>query len=130
MIKNITSNSSLLNVSCYQGNNPYISPGAQSAGMVRYNINMNRTEVYDGNSWQELGGGYATIDLAPHVQAVITWAQTKMAEEANWKYLAEKHTSVKHALDNVEQAKRELELIYQLAKDHTNESESVAQSPV
>ena len=120
MIKNITSNSSLINVNCYQGNNPYISPGAQSAGMVRYNTSMQRMEVYDGVSWLELGGGYASIDVAPHVQAVIVWAQNKMAEEANYKYLAEKHASVAHALENLEQAKRELELIYQLAKDHTN----------
>lgn len=119
MIKNITSNSSLVSVSCYQGNTPYISPGAQSAGMIRYNTSMQRTEVYDGNNWQELGGGYASIDVAPHVQAVINWAQRKMAEESEMKAMAAKHASVQHALDNFEQAKKELELIYQLAKDHT-----------
>jgi hypothetical protein len=120
MIKNITSNSSLINVNCYQGNNPYISPGAQSAGMVRYNTSMQRTEVYDGNNWQELGGGYASIDLAPHVQSAINWVMAQMAKESEMKSLAAKHASVAHALENVEQAKRELELIYQLTKDHTN----------
>jgi len=121
MIKNITSNSSLLSVSCFQGNTPYISPGAQSAGMIRYNTSMQRTEVYDGNGWLELGGGYASIDIAPHVQSAINWVMAKMAEEAKIKELAKKHASVQHALDNVEQAKKELELIYQLTKDHTNE---------
>jgi len=119
MIKNITSNSSLLNVSCYQGNTPYISPGAQSAGMLRYNTNMNYLEVYDGVSWQQFGGGNATIDVAPHVQAAIAWVQCKMAEEAEMKAMAAKHASVAHALANVEQAKKELDLIFQLAKDHT-----------
>lgn len=120
MIKNITSNSSLLTVSCFQGNMPYISPGAQSAGMIRYNTSMQRTEVYDGVSWLELGGGYASIDLAPHVQSAVNWVMVKMAEEAKIKELAKTHASVQHALDNVEQAKKELELIYLLTKDHTN----------
>jgi hypothetical protein len=119
MIKNITGRG-FLEVNCYQGNMPYISPGAQSAGNMRYNTNMQKIEVYDGNSWLELGGGYADIKLSPVVETAINWVMAQMAKEAEIKIMAAKHASVQHAVDNVEQAKQELELIYQLAKDHTN----------
>ncbi len=33
--------------------NPYISPGASGAGMLRWNSGMNCMEVNDGNSWQQ-----------------------------------------------------------------------------
>lgn len=129
-INNITSSSPYLNVQTYQGNAPYISPGGQSAGMMRYNVSTQKTEVYDGNSWIQIGGGYSTIELSPIVQTAINWVMAQMEKEAEMKQLAQKHASVAHALDNVEQAKKELELIYQLAKDHTNDAGLVVQSPI
>ena len=125
MIKNITGGA-FMQVNCYQGNMPYISPGAQSAGNMRYNTNLQRVEVYDGNTWLEIGGGYANIELSPVVQTAINWVMQQMAKEAQMQEMAKKHASVQHALDNVEQAKRELELIYQLAKDHTENEPATA----
>jgi hypothetical protein len=118
-INNITSNSPYLTVQTYQGNKPYISPGSQSAGMLRLNTNTQQVEVYDGMSWMTLGGGYSTIELSPVVQTAINWVMEQMAKESKMKEMAQKHASVQAALDNVEQAKRELDLIYELAKDHT-----------
>jgi hypothetical protein len=118
MIKNVTGGA-FLQVNCYQGNMPYISPGAQSSGNLRYNTSMNRVEVYDGVSWLELGGGYANIELSPVVQTAVNWVMIQMEKEAAMKEMAKKHASVQAALANVEQAKQELELIYELAKDHT-----------
>lgn len=129
-ISNITSNSPYLNVQTYQGNAPYISPGSQSAGMMRYNTSSQKPEVYDGNTWIQMGGGYSSIELSPVVQTAIQWVMDQMAKEQKIKELAAKHPSVKAALDNVEQARQELDLIYQLTKDHTNDAGYVAQSPV
>jgi hypothetical protein len=121
MIKNVMGGG-FVQVNCYQGNMPYISPGAQGAGIMRYNTNLQKIEVYDGVSWLELGGGYANIELSPVVTTAVNWVMDQMAKEAQMKELAKKHASVQHALDNVELAKQELELIYQLAKDHTNDT--------
>ena len=129
-ITNISSSSPYLNVTSYQGSKPYISPGSQSAGMMRYNTNSQNMEVYDGISWQTLGMGNATIELSGMAQTAINWVIAQMEREAEIRRLAEKHASIAHALDNVEQAKKELELIYQLAKDHTNDAGHVAQSPI
>ena len=81
---------------------------------------MQRMEVYDGNGWLELGGGNADIQLSPTVITAVNWVLAQMAKEAEIKIMAAKHASVQYALDNVEQAKQEFDLIYQLAKDHTN----------
>ena len=129
-ITNVSSSSPYLNVSSYQGSKPYISPGSQTAGMMRYNTNSQNMEVYDGISWQTLGMGNATIELSGMAQTAINWVIAQMEREAEIRRLAEKHASIAHALDNVEQAKKELELIYQLAKDHTNDAGLVAQSPI
>ena len=129
-ITNITSNSPYVHVRTYEGNKPYISPGSQSAGMMRYNTSSQNMEVYDGISWQTLGMGNATIELSGLVQNAIAWAVTQMEKEAEMKRLAEKNPSIAHAVENVEQAKKELELIYQLTKDHTNDAGLVAQSPI
>ena len=129
-ITNISSSSPYLNVTSYQGSKPYVSPGSQSAGMMRYNTNSQNMEVYDGISWQTLGMGNATIELSGMAQTAINWVIAQMEREAEIRRLAEKHASIAHALDNVEQAKKELELIYQLAKDHTNDAGHVAQSPI
>ena len=129
-ITNISSSSPYLNVTSYQGSKPYISPGSQTAGMMRYNTNSQNMEVYDGISWQTLGMGNATIELSGMAQTAINWVIAQMEREAEIRRLAEKHASIAHALDNVEQAKKELELIYQLAKDHTNDAGHVAQSPI
>jgi len=120
MIKTVTSSSPYIDVQCFQGNSPYISPGAQSAGMVRYSLNSQQLEIYDGNTWLSFGGGYANVGLNPVAKSAIDWVIEQMAKESEMKELAKKHASIQHALDNVEQAKKELELIYQLAKDHSN----------
>ena len=68
--------------------------------------------------------------MREHAQMLNKFVMEQMAKESQMKELAKKHASVAHALDNVEQAKKELELIYQLAKDHTNDAGLVAQSPI
>ena len=129
-ITNVSSSSPYLNVTSYQGSKPYISPGSQTAGMMRYNTNSQNMEVYDGVSWQILGMGNATIELSGMAQTAINWVMAQMEREAEMRELAKKHASLQHAVDNVDQAKKELELIYQLTKDHTNDAGIVVQSPI
>ncbi len=90
----------------------YNSPTSNSlVGQMRYNGSNQCIEVYDGSSWLMIGNSYPTIDLAPHVQAVVTWAQIKMAEESRLKALATKHPSVADALAAVEKAEEQLRIV-------------------
>ncbi len=80
-------------------------------GQMRYNGSNQNIEVYDGNSWLMMSSSYPTIELAPHVQAVVTWAQIKMAEESRLRELAAKHPTVADALDAVTKAEEQLRIV-------------------
>ena len=126
MIANITANgSNLLWVSTGGSTMPYINMNAPSSGMMRWNGNNNSIEVFDGstNLWQPMYGKTADIQLSPQIQAVINWANLKMAEESEWEKLAKTNDAVKIALENMKKAKQQLDITAKLVKDH-NETTS------
>ena len=126
MITNITANgNSLLWVSTGGSTMPYINMNVPSSGMVRYNGNSKNLEVFDGstNLWQQIYGQTADIQLSPQIQAVVAWANQKMAEESEWEKLAKTNDAVKIALENMKKAKQQLDITAKLVKDH-NESTS------
>ncbi len=78
MITNVQTSSAWL----YTNNNPtsvYVG-SQQSAGMLRYNIQNNQMEVYDGNNWLAFGGT-ATVGLSPEAEEILRWGRTKLQEE-------------------------------------------------
>ena len=85
-------------------------------GQVRYNGSSQNMEVYDGAAWLSMGSSYATVELAPHVQAVVTWAQTKMAEESRLRELAAKHPTVADALAAVKRAEEQVQIVAALVE--------------
>ena len=101
MIKGITGGR-YITVSGGTSSDPYISPGAMGAGMVRYNSNMNCMEVNDGNSWRQLGMNYANLELNVEAQSILDWAKNKMAEEKKLDELCEKYPGLRKARDNYE----------------------------
>lgn len=91
--------------------NTVSSTGNSLVGQLRYNGSSQNLEVYDGNSWLMMNSAYPTIELAPHVQAVVNWAQIKMAEESRLKALAAKHPSVEDALKAVAKAEEQVRIV-------------------
>lgn len=85
--------------------------GNSLVGQMRYNGSNQCIEVYDGTSWIMMNSAYPTIELSPHVQAVVTWAEKKIAEEARIKELAAKHPTVADALKAVEQAEEQVKIV-------------------
>ena len=115
MIKNITPGSGISvnnNHSTWPSfYNTVSSTGNSLVGQLRYNGSNQNLEVYDGNSWLMMNSAYPTIDLAPHVQAVVTWAQTKMAEESRIKELAAKHPAVADAVEALKRAEEQVRIV-------------------
>jgi len=97
-------------------NNPYVSMGTPSSGMVRYNGDNKKLEVYNGASWLQLGGNVASVGLIPDAERAIDWVMERIEKERRWKQLAEDNKSVKLALENLNKAEEQLELIAILAK--------------
>lgn len=75
--------------------NPYISPGAQGAGQVRYNTNSNNMEVWDGMCWKEINNNYASIGLTSEAETLLDWARDKRNEDARFKALMELHPGIR-----------------------------------
>jgi hypothetical protein len=121
MIKGITQSGRYLQVSGGSPMNPYISPGGQGAGMVRYNTNMNYIEVYDGIAWKEISS-YANIGLSGEAELLLDWARKKRDEEIQLESLAKEHPAINIALDNLKKAKIQLDATIILSKEHDTTS--------
>jgi hypothetical protein len=117
MIKGITGSSHIM-VSNNYTSMPYISPNTHNpaTGMVR--VNGQDFQVFDGNSWLTIAGGFPSIELDHMSQNVLKWAMDKMTQEQKWKELAKDNKAVKIALDNLEQAQQQLEITAHLAKEN------------
>ena len=85
-------------------------------GQMRYNGSAQCIEVYDGMTWLSMGSSYPTIELAPHIQAVVIWAQTKMAEESRLKELAAQHPTLADALEAVKKAEEQVRIVAALVE--------------
>ena len=112
MIKNLTGLGHVT-VNGGQATYPYVSPGANGAGMVRYNSNMQQFEINDGNSWLTIAGVNPFIGLTPTAESAIDWAITKMAEEQRMSELAKKYPAVKDLQEK-------LDMVLALVKEEEN----------
>ncbi len=92
--------------------------GAQGIGNVRFNTTNQNFEVYDGNNWTQIAMDYAQVGLNPEAESLLDWAKKKRDEEYELKELANKNKAVKIALDNLEQAQRQLDITANLARDY------------
>jgi hypothetical protein len=122
MIKGITQSGKYTVVTGGHSTNPYISPGSAGAGMLRWNPNMNIMEVNDGVSWKQIDMGYPSVGLTSEAESLLDWARQKRDEEMAWESLAKDNQAVKIALDNLEQARRQVDITAKLAREYETTS--------
>jgi hypothetical protein len=84
-----------LNVTSNKGAQPYINQTQPITGMLSYDGSSQSMKVFDGSSWQTIGGGSAAVNLTPNAIATLKWAEQKMFEEQELLALCEKHPSIK-----------------------------------
>jgi hypothetical protein len=126
MIKNITASGRYVQVT--GGNaSTYVNgySGNQGVGNMRYNTSNQQMEVYDGNNWITLNMDYASVGLNSEAESLLDWARKKRDEELAWESLAKENQAVKIALDNLEQARQQLDITAKLAWDTPRKSETV-----
>lgn len=92
--------------------------GSQGVGNMRYNTSSQRMEVFDGNNWMQLNMGSVTVGLNSDAESLLDWARKKRDEELAWESLAEDNKAVKIALDNLEEARRQLDITAKLAREY------------
>lgn len=83
-------------------NNNYGGPpnGSQSfSGQVRYSSQSGSMEIFDGNTWQQLGNSVAQVGLNPEAERILDWARQKMDEEALLITRMQKHPGLRDAYE-------------------------------
>lgn len=118
MIKNLYSSSpNLVVAGGSSGSLPWVGTSNNPIqGMVR--INGSNMEVYDGSGWVTIHMNDTSIGLNKDADNAISWAIQKMREEKEWQELAESNQAVKIALDNLEQARKQLDITAKLAREY------------
>jgi hypothetical protein len=122
MIKNINSSSPHLFVAGgSSGGLPWVGASQNPIqGVIR--VNGADMEVYDGNGWVKIYMNDASVGLNKSADVAISWAIRKMEEEQEWQKLAECNQAVKIALDNLEQARRQVNITAKLAREYDTTS--------
>ena len=92
--------------------------GSQGVGNMRYNTSNQRMEVFDGNKWQMLNMGSASVGLNSEAESLLDWARQKRDQENEWYKLASSNEAVRIALEQLKQAQTRLELTAHLARDY------------
>jgi hypothetical protein len=123
MIKGLTQSGRYITVT--NGNaSTYVNSysGQQGVGNMRYNTSNQCMEVFDGSTWVMLNMSHASVGLNSEAESLLDWARQKRDKEMMWKSLANDNKAVKIALDNLEQARQQLELTTILARDYETTS--------
>ena len=95
---------------------PYIGSSSNPIqGMIR--VNGSTVEVFDGGGWIGLSN-QVYVGMTPDANDAISWAIKRMEEERAWEKLAESNSAVKIALDNLEEARRQLSITAHLAREY------------
>lgn len=111
MIKSISSTGRYVQVTGGQSPTPYINSGQQSAGMMRYNTSSQNVEVYDGSSWQQLGGGYVSVGLNGEAESLLDWARNERDRQAKREELIKKNPALQKAWESIKKAEDNFDIL-------------------
>ena len=129
MIKGITGGKYIM-VSGGSSSDPYISPGAVGAGMVRYNSNMNCMEVNDGSMWKQLGMSYATITLDSEAESLLNWAKAERDKQRLREKRIQENPALKKAYEAIIRAEENYDILDRIVGDDAcNVCEQVQSGP-
>lgn len=95
------------------------SSGYMNVGDVRYNTQMQRLEVYDGQMWLEINTSHASIGLTPDAEMALDWATKKRNEELSLEYKAKNNPAIADLLKQRNTIDEQIKVIEILTKDTT-----------
>jgi len=90
---------------------PYISPGSQGAGMLRWNSNMNCMEVNDGAVWKQITMSNPTVELAPDAMSAVKWAEDQMIKERTRQERIQNNPALRKAYEAVQRAEANYDIL-------------------
>ena len=119
MIKTVNSSGRYVMV---QGGFPattYINTGSgyMNVGDVRFNTNMQKLEVYDGQMWVEMNTSHASVGLTPDAESALDWALKRMREDLELEYLAKSNPTIADLLNQKKELDDKIKMIQILTKE-------------
>ena len=93
------------------------SSGYMNVGDVRYNVQMQRLEVYDGQIWIELSTGHASVGLTPDAERALDWANRKIAEEVELDRLAASNATIADLVNQKKELDDKIKMVQTLMKE-------------
>ena len=106
-----------LTINSSKGSCPYIHTSNPMTGMVSYDGSSQTLKVYDGGSWQTIGGGSAHISLSANAISILRWAEQKMLEEAERNKLAETSPAIKDLMNQIKEKEEQISIVQSLIKE-------------
>ena len=95
------------------------SSGYMNVGDVRYNVQMQRLEVYDGQMWLEINTGHASIGLTPDAEIALDWATKKRNEELALEQLAKSNPTIADLVNQKKELDDKIKMVQILMKEET-----------
>lgn len=109
-----------MSVTSHKGYTPYVSPTQPISGTMAYDSSAQAMKIFDGNSWQPIGGGSAMVNLSPDAIEILMWAKEKMHEERMLKALADENPTIKDLVNDmyatIETYKHKIEMVKSLTQ--------------
>ena len=116
MIDHVNVGGPWIEITTSGGTIPYVPSGPNPMqGAVR--VVNGQQEVWTGTVWTAMYGHSATINLTKRAEAIMAWADEKMAQEHRAEELAKTKPAVADALAAVNQAQEQLEIILRLTEE-------------
>jgi hypothetical protein len=120
MLKSISGSGRYVMVTGGMPAHTYINSGSgyMNVGDVRYNTQMQRLEVYDGQIWVEILSNHTSIGLTPEAERLLDWAREKCNEEAMLEAKAADNPSIADLLNQRKKIDEQIKMIDLLTKDN------------
>lgn len=110
MIKGLTGTRGI-SVSAGNTSVPYVNQNINNpiTGMIR--VWGSDMQVFDGSSWMNMSASYATVGLDDDTQSLLEWARKERTRQIDRERKAEEHPALKHALEAIERAEANFDLL-------------------
>ena len=120
MLKTVNSMSRYMMVNGGMPATTYINPssGYMNVGDVRYDTQMQRLEVYDGQMWREINSSHASVGLTPEAEMALDWAINKKREDAMLEEKARTNPAIADLLEQRKTIDEKIKVIEILTKDN------------
>ena len=93
------------------------SSGYMNVGDVRYNTQMQRLEVYDGQMWLEINSSHASVGLTHEAESALDWALKRMREDLELEYLAKSNPTIADLINQKKDLDDKIKMIQPLMKE-------------